>query len=473
MRSSDERMQRHAGRTLMSRRQALSVTLAGLLSGLGMSRARADQVDPGSQVATARPTFLKLFTASGAGDKDGRDWRNAMPIEALSKEINAARPGAGFLIGFDPAGAPLALDTDQIRINASGAEGNPVFLQAGVMAEGAGIAAAPEPAAAFFKSARPWSLEDFGRRGSSYFALTDGASHLRISGFRIDGTPADGFFKFRGKEATIFEDIVFSDIEAKNVGRVIETDRGAVLRNITVADCRAVGIVRGFARFRNLSDAVLRNLELDAANMDAGGEDVCQLISVVAGENLLFENLVLRNALNQPPPPEEGKKPKYVQGDGIVCERETANVTIRKCHASAMGDGGFDLKSTNVTMEDCTTDSCKFGARIWVRGENVIRRCDFRNPVSRNDTQGACVQAGGTLQIIDSKLHAGPGTVAIHLSHKKNREGPVVVMRGGSIQLDGNGAVVHANGDGVLELHDVMVNGVATTKRYAFEKKEE
>lgn len=447
------------------RRQALLMSLGGLLALCGAGRVRAD--------TAATPQSLKLFTPSGAGDQDGRDWRNAMPISALSKALNSARPGSGFLIGFDSAGGTELLDKGQVRIDVAGDERNPVFLQAGLMAGDVGLAIAPQDAAAFFKSERPWSIENFGKRGSSYFALTKGAGHLRISGFRIDGTPADGFFKFRGKEATTFTDIVISDLDARNVGRVIETDRGAMLQNLVVTDCRAVGIVRGFARFRNLSDSSLRNLDLDAANMDGGGKNVCQLIAVLAGENLLFENITLRNARNEPPPPEEGKEPGYVQGDGIVCERGTRNVKIRNCHASAMGDGGFDVKSTNVTIEDCSTDSCKFGARIWAEGDNVIRRCEFRNPISRNDTQGACIQAGGTLEIIDSKLHAGPGTVAVSLSHKKDKKGPIVVMRGGSIELEGDGEVAHGNGDGVLELHDVLVNGVATTQRYVFEKKQE
>ncbi len=470
---SDHCKRQRAGPFPISRRQALLLSLAGLAGAWGPRRSWAEGAlpDPSALIA-AKPKSVVLFTASGAGRNDGSDWSNAMPIEQLSAALRAAQPGTGLLIGFDPANGPVSIGKEQVRINVSGSDGDPIFLQAGAITGASGIAATADTPEAFFQSAKPWSLESFGRRASSYFALVDGASHLRISGFRIDGTSADGFFKFRGKDAAgTYQDIVLTGIEARNVGRVIESERGARLQNVLIADCRAVGIVRGFARFRHLSDSMFSNLDLDAAKMDAGGEDVCQLIAVTAGENLLFENIVLRNAINQPPPPKEGKQPGYVQGDGIVCERETRNVTVRNCRASGMGDGGFDLKTTNVTMEDCSTESCKFGARIWARGENVIRRCDFRDPVSRNDTQGACIQAGGTLQIIDSRLHAGPGTVAISLSHKKNKEGPAVVMRGGAITLEGSGAIVHANGDGVLELHEVMVNGVATTKRLVFEKK--
>lgn len=453
----------------MRRRQVLLLSLGGVLSLWSAGRLRADTLAPTQVTTAARPKSVLMITAAGAGDKDGRDWQNAMPIGALSKALARARPGSGYMIGFDPASGPLALDKGQIAIKASGDEKSPVFVQAGQVAGTHEITAA-QGDLPFFKSAQPWSIQNV--RGSSFFAISNGASHLRLSGFHIDGTSADGFLKFRAKEATTFNDIVISSIEARNIGRVIETERGAMLRNLLVSDCRAVGIVRGFARFRDLTDATFRNLELDAANMDGGGKNVCQLIALAAGENVLFENITLRNALNEPPPPKEGKEPGYVQGDGIVCERKTSNITIRNCHASNMGDGGFDLKSTNVTMEDCTTDSCKFGARIWATGDNVIRRCDFRNPVSRNDTMGACIQAGGTLEILDTKLQAGPGTVAVSLSHKKDRKPPLAVMRGGSIETSGDGAVAHCNGDGVLEVYDVMVNGKPTTHRYAFEKKE-
>ena len=103
----------------------------------------------------------------------------------------------------------------------------------------------------------------------------------------------------------------------------------------------------------------------------------------------------------------------------------------------------------------------------------MIRRCDFRNPQSRGNIKGACIQACGTLEITDTRLHAGPGTVAIDLHKLPKRNDPVVHMRGGSIQTEGDGKVAAAVGAGVLELHDVLVNGVATSHRYVFEDKKQ
>src|SRR5262249_39519316 len=156
------------------------------------------------------------------------------------------------------------------------------------------------------------------------------------------------------------------------------------------------------------------------------------------------------------------KKEGYVQGDGIVCERGTKNVTLRRCHGSGMGDAAFDLKTTDAVIEDSSTDSCKYGARIWSHSNNVIRRCDFRNPKSSGKIKGACIEAVGQVEVIDTKLQAGPGTVAIKLQPSKKGIDPVVRVRGGSIQLDGDAELAFANGAGVVELHQVAVNGVMT-----------
>ena len=128
--------------------------------------------------------------------------------------------------------------------------------------------------------------------------------------------------------------VAVAEFDAKNVGRIIETERGAMLSNVTIENCRAFGIVRGFSRIYHLSNGVFRNLELDAANFDAGTPNVCQLLAVDAGDNILFEDVTLKNALNVPTP-KAGKKEGYVQGDGITCETTTPVPSLPSSSASA------------------------------------------------------------------------------------------------------------------------------------------
>lgn len=461
----------HAAPLPSSRRQVLMTMLAGLLAGAGIRGARAEQLAAGGETA---PKTITLFTLRGAGDRDGRDWQNAMPLKSLSRALGRAQPGSGFFIGFDPLrDEPAATDAEQIRLAVSGRPDAPIHLGAGLIS-GQDAVAVPAygEGPTLFKDTDGWSLADFGKRGGSacYLAVGGGASHLRLSGFRVDGTPADGFVKFRAKKdrPETFTDIVISNIDATNVGRIVESARGASLSNLLIEDCRAVGIVRGFARFRHLTHAVLRRLELDADNMDAGGSNVCQLIALASGEDVLFEDIVLRNAVNDPR--NHGKKEGYVQGDGIVCERATRAVTIRRCHGSGMGDAAFDIKATDAVIEDSSTRTCKYGARVWSESNNIVRRCDFRDPRSPGGIKGACIQVAGRLEIVDTRLQTSPGTVAIKLHKLKNGNDPVVHMRGGSIEVGDDARLAAAEGPGVLELHQVAVNGVVKDHRYVFDK---
>ncbi|MBK8161347.1 MAG: hypothetical protein IPK59_22210 [Rhodospirillaceae bacterium] len=409
---------------------------------------------------------VKRLTRNGAGRQDGTDWPNAWPVARLSKGLATAAPGDVFLIGASQDDrTAIAIDHGQIAIKTSGSQGHPITVSA---LEGAGVGESADAAPPSFESSVPWTIERVARRKGSpcYLALTNGASYLRLTGFQVEGTSADGLMKFRARKtgSNSFQDVQISDIDARNVGRLIETDRNAFVSDMQVEDCRARAIMRGFARFHNLSNAVFRRLDLDAEGIDGGGKNVCQLISIGSGANILFEDVILKNAVNARWL-EDGSQ-GYVQGDGIVCERKTSDITLRKCHGSGMGDAAFDLKSTRVLIEDSGSDSCKFGARVWSEGDNMIRRSHFRNPVTRGSTKGACIQASGTLVIHDTILAAGGDTSAIMLHRLKTGTAPVVHMYGGAINIDNQAALARSSDAGTLELHDVAVNGTLRSRRY-------
>lgn len=460
---------------LITRRQALgALTIA--LPVIGPTSifpgAIADNLAVSSSESTAAlpAKTVYYFTRSGSGSRDGANWSSALPLSALPKSLASAKPGDAYYLGFNPKGdSPIALDKSQVYIRRSGGERSPIYVSAGLISGHDELKSpADESMDTFYASERRWSIDTFSksRQPPCHFAIAEGASHLRLEGFRVDGTYADGFIKFRAgkKEPATFSHVQLVGIHARNVGRIIETDRGASLTDILIEDCSARGIVRGFARFRNVSRAVLRNLRLDAAGMDAGGKNICQLISVEAGDNILFEDLVLENAINDDIRTSEGKQ-GYVQGDGVVCERKVDTVTLRNCVCHDMGDAAFDLKATKVTIEDSRTTKCKFGARVWSESENAIRRCEFSEPVSRGSTQGACVQASGTLDVFDTRLQAGTGTTAFHLHKLKNQQPPVIRMHGGKIELNDNATLATANATGILELNDVSVNGTMRSER--------
>lgn len=455
-------------RTGLNRRQFAQLLVAAGLLRFGTRSAQA-AVTSGFSAATekaiAAARAFKYFTRKGDGGNSGEDWQNAMPLVWLSKSQALADPGTALLLALDPASSgffELGRKKPQIFLRNPGTADAPMLVLSGVV-DDAGALAVPAATAldAPFRSAEPWSVAEFNRsKGAPFFlGIEKGMSHALLAGFRMEGTSGDGFFKFRsGKtKSADFDDFTFADISGHNVGRIIETDEGSRLTNITVRDCQALGIIRGFARFHNLSQATFRNLDLDAGNLDGGAKNVCQLIAITKGSDILFENIKLRNAISTKTL--EDGSPGYTQGDGIVCEKGTSNITIRNCHGSNMGDAAFDLKTRNVTIEKSGSDNCKFGARIWATGDNVIRDCDFREPVSRGNTAGCCVQVTGQCEILDTKLQAGDGTFALGLNKLKSGEPPIIRMRGGSIELKGGATLARSNARGMIELHDVAVNG--------------
>ena len=452
--------------SLWSRRAATQALIGGLIAGPGlvsMGQSRARAAAPTAALSLPKPTVVKYFTPHGGGSQDGSTWQDAMPIKWLQRSFPFGEPGTAFFVGFDEKQPePQDLGATLARLENSGSSGNPIQLQSGYVGPDGGLRAIAPEAAAVFSGGSDWTI-DFAiakRAPRAWIALVKGASHIAISDFRIDGTGADGFFKF-GPGAT-YEDVLFRNVNARNVGRVIETLKTSALKNVTIEDCQATGIVRGFARFWEMSDSTLRNLVLDADNQNGGIRNPCQLISLVKGSNVTFENVILRNARNEPlagDPPEKS----YIQGDGIVCEKYTKDITIRNCHASNMGDGGFDLKTAGVTIEDSSAEACKFGARIWAQADNSIRRCSFKSPRPVAHFTSGCVQAAGRVEIVDTTMEVGPGTVAIHLRQIPKHGVPTVEMTGGSINLH-EGARL-AVGNGILDLKNVAINGEMKTQR--------
>jgi hypothetical protein len=411
------------------------------------------------------------FTKRGAGRQNGDDWPNAAELDALAGHLRMAQADDLFLLGFDRdredpvfyAGAPVVL-------SASGTPEKPIRLEVGYVGHAVDVQPQRGPGRhVFFKNpAASTKRGASSNRGSRFLTLQNGASHLRLAGFRLEGASADGFMKFApAREASPFEDIVIQGLSATNVGRVIECEPDTVINGLIIEDCDAAQIARGFARFRTINESVFRNLFFDAAAVDPGGPNICQLIHVERGQKLAFTNVIMRNAMNMIGGGANGRG-TYVQGDGIVTERGTSDVVLRNCHGSGMGDSAFDLKATGVTLEDCSAYRCKFGVRLWSDGANLLRRCAIGNPRTTGGNRGVCIQIGGQADIVDCVLQAGPGTAVFSFNGEPDAANRAIRVFGGSIHLDGDAALVDGPARGTVELHDVVVNGALRNQNYAY-----
>lgn len=98
---------------------------------------------------------------------------------------------------------------------------------------------------------------------------------------------------------------------------------------------------------------------------------------------------------------------KYEQGDCLSTERGNVNVTIRNVTCENVGDGGFDLKSSNTRLENLTAiNAGHYSFRIWAQATAGTL-------VSINPGWGH-VQGGSTTDLVIDKLVAvGPKPLVV------------------------------------------------------------
>ncbi|RDJ24097.1 hypothetical protein DWF00_03115 [Bosea caraganae] len=404
------------------------------------------------------------YTKAGGGRADGSNWADAKPLAALDQDLRRAAAADSFLLGFDrDREDPVFWSQIGIVLNRPGAAQRPIRLAVGYVGHQDDVQPIePQSASTCFINSAISPLKRAGpaMTGEPYLKFSNAAGFIDVAGFTVRGAPNDGFIRF-DQAASPYSQVSLRGIHAERVGRVIETLRGARLSNVVIENCSAFAVARGFARFRSIENSILRNIVADGGGLDGTGENVCQMLAFETASNITLDSVFLNNAVNMSGAG-EGKRSNYVQGDGIVCERETSDFTFRNCHVSAMGDGGFDLKTRNVTMEDCSALRCKFGLRIWSDGTNVVRRTAIHSPRPAGPNHGACVWFAGKADLIDCDLQAGAYS-AVFQSGEGGSGAPKLRLFGGSIRTDGNFPMLVGSGGGVVELNDVAVNGEMRT----------
>ena len=92
---------------------------------------------------------------------------------------------------------------------------------------------------------------------------------------------------------------------------------------------------------------------------------------------ILIEDFVVKNSWGNEPGQTPGDK--YRQGDGIICNRDSHNVTLRRGVFNTGGDGGLDVKSYStdpnepaVILEDIYVKRFKRGIRPWGNSVNGV-----------------------------------------------------------------------------------------------------
>jgi hypothetical protein len=437
--------------------------LLGVTSWLALSPAllRAEESRDGAPLHVS---------SSRAGEADGRDWENAASFRDFSRLAAQAAPGQQFWLGVPANRQPMEWSGQQVLLNAGGTPDAPLQVRIG-LAAGRGEIALPDALQdpPVFRmtgnETGPGERPDVG--GDPFFVLGPACSNLHVSGPNYDRSPGKGFFNLDADG--LLTNLAFDTIHARTAGRVIEAREGTRVDGLLVAQCSALGLIRGFARFRDLSNAEFRDLDLDADHLDGGGNLVCQILKVNRGENLTFRRVRLANAVNRLGAEERGSS--YIQGDGIVLEEETRAVLIEDCHAEGMGDGGFDLKSEGLRMTGCTTLRCKYGVRVWSHDPgNLLEGCSLREPVQWPRNQGSCLWLAGTLTARDCLFASAEDMSPIRFGSGPDDGAPEPTLRleGGEVLFLQDADMVTGEA-GTLLLENVAINGVATSGAFRWD----
>lgn len=398
-----------------------------------------------------------IHLAAGAKKvASGESWAEAQPLTRLTEALATAEADDTLLVGFGrDRESPWFWSETEARLTRSGLENRPIRLRFGFIG-GTGTVVSATPATGWPHLRRRqegWPLRTAPDLQGPPFLRLEGSSYVQISGLMAEGAPGTGLISLAGR----IDSLTLRDLHLRHAGRGIETEDGAEINRLSLMNCSAQGLGRGFARFHRLSNAVLRDLWLDAGLTDAGANRVVQLISIVAGENLRFENVTLCNAVSTIDAAARGSG--YVQGDGVVLEAGTRAARFFNCHARDMGDAGFDLKCDGVEMTDCSARGCKYGVRIWrSNSANRLSRMVIAAPRPRAGNAAACLWLGGTATLTDCRLSAGDECAAIRFGEGPDSPMRRVTLIGGEIDTAGGGGFL-AGEPGEAILQDVVLDG--------------
>lgn len=399
---------------------------------------------------------IHLAARSGTTAGTGESWAQARAVTDLSQALATIEPDDEILVGFSRDHEhPWFWSKTAADLSRSGLPGRPIRLSFGFIGgDGTLVPATPGSGWPLLRrSATGWPLRTDPELSGEPFLSISGSSVLVLSGPVAEGAPGAGLMSFSGRIDTL----TLRDLHLRNVGRGIETTDDSEINGLCLESCSARGLGRGFARFHKLSNAVLRDLRLDADFTDGGATRVLQLIAVSAGENLRFENITLRNAVSAIDATARGSS--FVQGDGIVLEADTRAAQFLNCHAANLGDAGFDLKCDGFQMSDCSARGCKYGVRIWrANPTNKLSRTVISATRPRAENAAACIWLGGQADLEDCHLSAGAESAAIRFGEGPDAGPRRAILRGGSIETAGGGSFL-AGDPGEVVMHDVLLDG--------------
>lgn len=177
--------------------------------------------------------------------------------------------------------------------------------------------------------------------------------------------------------------LTIEDCKGNNIYRLLEVTASnksgqASLTNFTLRRITARNLEHGLTRIRyNSRFGIIENVS-------AYGRPTCDLFCVGFqlddhAQAITYERVEAHNFRERTRPSDE-----YWNGDGFSDERGNRAIRYSNCLATGCSDGGFDLKSKGVVLENCTARANKRNYRLW--GDGILRHCRSENPIRYGGT---------------------------------------------------------------------------------------
>ncbi len=208
---------------------------------------------------------------------------------------------------------------------------------------------------------------------------------------------------------------------------------------IEIDGLRADGNITA-VRIDNATDITLRNAYVINSNN--------AFRAVGASRRLLLEDIEAYNSRDI----YDGMNPDYKNGDGFIFEATVADVVFRRIISANHWDAGFDIKASNVLIENALVYGSKNNFKMW--GDNItIVNSMSRNAIREIRPNGSDVEGNGITIM-------GGSTRAVNVTFVDNEDHDIAIYTGGTLRLE-NSIVARSRPDGLLLEND----GVFTSDR--------
>lgn len=251
-------------------------------------------------------------------------------------------------------------------------------------------------------------------------------------------------FDTKGKDFLRFENLTVVNMRA-----AVEVSSGS--NDIVIDGLRTEGN-RFAVRINASSNVTVRNAYA------AGSNNAFRAYG--ASRNLLFENITATGSKDI----YDGMDPDYLNGDGFIFEAEVSNVTLRNIVSSNHWDAGFDIKASNVLVENVVAFGNKNNLKLW--GKNIVVRNalsygakrQLREDGSTVEGNGVTIETGASVKIYNS-------TFADNEDHDiRIYDDGTLILENSIVSRTNNTGALFKNSGGYFSSQNVMWHNTASSK---------